>query len=183
MSKCYTQLDDLLKQFIRQQQMFFTASAASTGRINISPKGLDCLQILDDRSVAYLDLTGSGNETSAHLLENKRLTLMFCSFSGPPQILRLYGEGQVILPNDSQWEKLSKQFESYPGVRQIIQLQIDSIQTSCGFAVPLYDFVGQRDTLLKWADKKGTQGISEYQASKNQQSIDGNPTHLAQEEH
>ena len=181
MAKLYSQLDDSLQEFILKQQLFFTASAADTGRINLSPKGLDCLQILDNQSVAYLDLTGSGNETSAHLLENKRLTLMFCSFAGPPQILRLYGSGEVILPSHQTWNSLRERFENFPGVRQIIKLQIDSAQTSCGFGVPLYDFVGQRETLLKWAENKGPDGISEYQITKNFKSIDGKPTHLAED--
>jgi len=181
MGKFYSQLDDSLQEFILKQQLFFTASAGDTGRINLSPKGLNCLQILDSKSVAYVDLTGSGNETSAHLLENKRLTIMFCSFTGPPQILRLYGTGEVILPRDKKWKSHIAEFKQFPGTRQIIKLQIDSVQTSCGFGVPLYDFVGQRETLLKWAENKGPQGVSEYQASKNIESIDGKPTHLAED--
>jgi hypothetical protein len=178
MAKFYSELTDELQEFITRQHIFFTASAPSSGRINLSPKGIDTFRCLDRRTVAYLDLTGSGNETSAHLIENGRLTIMFCSFTQKPLILRLYGQGSVIRPKDDTWQSLADLFEPLPGTRQIIQMAIESVQTSCGYGVPLYDYVGERETLINWAEKKGEVGIRQYWHDKNQTSIDGLPTHL-----
>jgi Pyridoxamine 5'-phosphate oxidase len=139
-AKFYPELTDSLREFIAQQQIFFTASAPAHGRVNLSPKGIDTFRCLDDRTVAYLDLTGSGNETSAHLIENGRLTIMFCSFTQKPLILRLYGHGTVIRPRDAAWQDLYAHFSPTPGTRQIIQLAIASVQTSCGHGVPLYEY-------------------------------------------
>ena len=171
-------LDEKLTAFIQKQAMFFVATAPTEGRINLSPKGLDTLRCLDKTTVAFLDLTGSGNETAAHLSENGRLTMMFCSFAAEPKILRLYGTGTVIGQHDSKWDDFSQHFPSYPGTRQIIVLHIQSIQTSCGFGVPRMDLVGQRDTLGQWAEKKGPEGLKNYWREKNANSIDGLPTHL-----
>lgn len=179
MAKFYSELTDQLIDFIRQQQIFFTASAPEQGRINLSPKGMDTFRCLGSREVAYLDLTGSGNETSAHLQQNGRLTMMFCSFTGSPLILRIYGQGRVIQTHDSDWSDYLKHFESLPGQRQIVVLAIASVQTSCGFGVPEYEFVGHRDQLLQWAEKKGDAGLKAYRATKNQISIDGLPTGLS----
>lgn len=173
MAKFFQALTAEQKQFIGRQHLFFTATAPATGRINLSPKGMDTLRIIDDKTIAYQDLTGSGNETAAHISENGRMTIMFCAFEGEPLILRLYGKGEVVLPRDPQWEMLSTLFDELPGTRQIIQLNIESVQTSCGFGVPLYKFAGDRDTLVKWAWKKGDQGLSRYRREKNRQSIDG----------
>ena len=178
MAKFYSELTDSLQEFIAQQQIFFTASAPQSGRINLSPKGINTFRCLDDRTVAYLDLTGSGNETSAHLIENGRLTIMFCSFTEKPLILRLYGQGKVIRPGDAVWAELYAQFEPLPGTRQIIQLAIDSVQTSCGLGVPLYHYEGEREKLIQWAETKGTDGVRQYWQDKNQTSIDGLPTYL-----
>lgn len=178
MAKFYPELTEPLQQFIAQQKLFFTATAPQNGRINLSPKGIDTFQCIDRQTVAYLDLTGSGNETSAHLQENGRMTIMFCSFSEEPLILRLYGQGRVIRPRHPEWQKLHSRFESRPGERQIIVLAIESVQTSCGFGVPIYDFKCDRGTLLTWAEKKGDAGITEYWKEKNQVSIDGLPTQL-----
>ena len=178
MAKFYNKLDESLRDFIVQQKIFFTASAPEQGRVNLSPKGIDTLRCLSDEAVAYLDLTGSGNETAAHLTENGRMTMMFCSFTEKPLILRLYGQGSVIRRRDPAWEKLYSLFNSWPGERQIILLNIDSVQTSCGFGVPLYEYQGERETLLHWAEKKGEQGIHDYWKQKNQVSIDGLPTKL-----
>jgi Pyridoxamine 5'-phosphate oxidase len=166
--------------FIAAQQMFFVASAplSATGHVNLSPKGLDCFRVLGPNQVAYLDLTGSGNETSAHLRENGRITFMFCAFGGPPLILRLYGQGETVLPGSARWDELQPLFAAYPGARQIIVARIDRVQTSCGYAVPNYEYVGQRETLVKWANAKGTAGLESYRAEKNTQSIDGLPTAL-----
>ena len=181
MSKFYPALDDNLKAFIARQHIFFVATAPASGRINLSPKGLDGLRVLDDKRVAYLDLTGSGSESAAHLLENGRMTLMFCSFDGDPLILRLYGQGRAIRPGDQEWATLSPLFPALPGTRQIILLEIESLQTSCGAGVPLYAYNGERDTLLRWAEKKGEQGMRDYQHEKNRVSIDGLPTGLFEE--
>ena len=178
MAKFYTELTEPLQKFIAEQQMFFTASAPACGRVNLSPKGIDTFRCLDDQTVAYLDLTGSGNETSAHLIENGRMTIMFCSFNQQPLILRLYGQGSVVRPRDLEWEALDRLFFPTPGTRQIIKLSIESVQTSCGHGVPLYDYVGDRETLIRWAEKKGEDGLQQYWQEKNQISIDGLPTHL-----
>jgi hypothetical protein len=131
--------------------------------------------------VAYLDLTGSGNETSAHLRENGRLTLMFCAFRGPPRILRLYGTGAAALPGSPTWAELRPRFPDYPGARQLIVADIARVQTSCGFAVPRYDYAGQRDTLLRWAETKGEPGLEDYRQEQNARSIDGLPTPLGEQ--
>jgi hypothetical protein len=181
-AKLYDQITDRLAEFITAQPMFFVASAplAADGHVNVSPKGLDSLRILSPRRVAYLDLTGSGNETSAHLHENGRITFMFCAFSGPPNILRLYGQGYTVLPGSDEWTQLAPLFPHYHGARQIIVADIERVQTSCGFAVPQMDYVGQRDTLLRWADARDDQGLEEYRCEKNVRSIDGLPTPLAE---
>ena len=178
MGKFYESLNDDLKRFISAQRIFFVATAPHKGRINISPKGMDTFRCIDNRTVAYLDLTGSGNETSAHLLENGRMTVMFTSFSETPLVVRLYGQGRVVREGDSEWNRLYTLFEPLPGTRQIVVLHIDSVQTSCGYGVPVYKFVKQRDTLKKWAEKKGAHGIKEYWKENNLTSIDGLPTHL-----
>lgn len=178
MAKFYTELNEALREFIAAQRMFFNASAPNQGRINLSPKGLDTFRILSDQRVAYLDLTGSECETAAHLAENGRLTLMFCSFADKPLILRLYGRGWVVRPRDAQWHALRALFPPLPGERQIIGLDIESIMTTCGFAVPLYDFQGQRDALTDFTCKMGEQKMDEYRHERNQWSIDGLPTHL-----
>jgi hypothetical protein len=180
MAKLFPAIVPELRAFIEKQQMFFVASAPLTaeGHVNMSPKGLDCLRILSPERVAYLDLTGSGNETSAHLRENGRITLMFCAFAGPPRILRLYGHGRTVLPGDAEWTTLRPMFVDYPGARQIVVADITRVQTSCGFAVPRYDYVAQRATLLDWATAKGPEELEEYRAEKNACSIDGLPTPL-----
>jgi hypothetical protein len=182
MAKFYSELDDQLCEFIDRQQIFFTASAPSEGRINLSPKGMDTFRCLNHQQVAYLDLTGSGNETAAHLHQNGRITVMFCSFDQNPLILRLYGHGEVVTPNTSKWQEIwdSGKFADYPGQRQIIVVNIESVQTSCGFGVPMFEQQQERSTLSDWAAKKGVEGVREYQIQKNQTSIDGLPTHLTQ---
>lgn len=181
MAKFYSELNSSLQDFIQEQKLFFTATAPLQGRINLSPKGIDTLRCIDHQTVAYLDLTGSGNETAAHLRENGRMTIMFCSFSEKPLILRLYGKGRVIRAKDEEWQSLSSLFDSLPGKRQIIVLNIESVQTSCGYGVPLYEFKQERNTLLEWAQKKGEQGIKEYWQAKNLNSIDGLPTQLLED--
>jgi hypothetical protein len=178
MARFYDHLTDDLIAFIRAQPIFFTASAAPDTRINLSPKGLDTLRVLSPTHVAYLDLTGSGNETAAHLHADGRLTIMFCSFSDKPLILRLYGRGSVTTPRDPDWPTLLQHFGPLPGQRQIITLTIESLQTSCGFAVPELTLKNPRPTLTDWAENKGPEAIADYWKTKNTTSIDGLPTHL-----
>lgn len=178
MAKFYSELTAALQQFMAQQQLFFTATAPQNGRINLSPKGIDTFRCLDRHTVAYLDVTGSGNETSAHLSENGRMTIMFCSFTPKPWILRLYGTGSVIRPRDATWAELHDSFVPVAGARQIVRLAVESAQTSCGMGVPLYDYAGERGSLIDWAEQKGESGLHDYWQAKNQVSIDGLPTHL-----
>lgn len=178
MGKFCTEITPELKQFISEQQMFFTATAAATGRINVSPKGIDTLRQFDERTVAYLDLTGSGNETAALLAADGRMTIMFCSFAGKPWILRLYGKGEVVQLDSERGRELHRLFGSIPGERHIVALHVESAQTSCGMAVPLYEHKEQRDLLIDWAAKKGDEGMKEYRRNKNVTSIDGLPTGL-----
>ena len=178
MAKFYTRLDAQLQSFIGEQKMFFTATAPGVGRINLSPKGMDTLRCLDEgQRVAYLDLTGSGNETAAHLAENGRMTVMLCSFTEQPLILRIYGRGRVVRPADEEWSELRPLFPALPGERQIVVLEVESAQTSCGFAVPVYELKEERQMLVEWGLKKGEDGIREYRREKNQVSIDGRPAY------
>ncbi len=176
MSEKFNQLSQKHIDFIKNQQLYFVATAADQGLVNLSPKGMDSLRVISPHKVLWLNLTGSGNETAAHLLENKRMTIMFCSFQKQPLILRLYGKASVLHKNDSDWEKQAGLFPQYLGARQIFELDIEMVQTSCGFAVPLYQFQQQRETLLKSAEKKGIQGLKQYWQQKNSQSLDGKPT-------
>jgi hypothetical protein len=178
MGKFYTEITAELQRFIAEQQMFFTATAAATGRINLSPKGIVTFRCLDERTVTYLDLTGSGNETAALLAADGRITIMFCSFAGKPWILRLYGKGEVVPLNSDRGRELHSLFGWIAGERHLILAHIDSAQTSCGMAVPRYEFKQQRDELIQWASKKGDEGIREYRRTKNAVSIDGLPTRL-----
>lgn len=180
MAKFLDALDERLSTFIREQKMFFTATAPNDGRVNLSPKGLDTFRILDPRRVGYLDATGSGNETAAHLLQNGRITIMFCAFDDAPLILRLYGRGRSVQPGSADWSLLRSAFgPQMRGERQLIIVDIDSVQTSCGFGVPLYDFKEHRDRLTAWAERKGEEGVLAYRAEKNRMSIDGLPTGIA----
>jgi len=180
MAKVYDHLTDDVQQFIREQQMFFVATAPLTaeGHVNISPKGMDCFRVLSPNRVAYLDMTGSGNETSAHMAENGRITFMFCAFKGEPEILRLYGKGETLLPNAAEWETLIFQFPTYPATRQIITARIHRVSTSCGYAVPFFDYKGERETLIKYWRAKGDDQAPVYQRKNNLASIDGLPAPL-----
>lgn len=179
MAKVHPHIHAELKSWIEQQPVYFLASAPleSDGHINLSPRGLDSLRVTGENEVVILDLTGSGNETAAHLQQNGRLTVMFCAFSGEPRILRLYGHGEVILPDEGDWSRYHQLFtETLPGVRQIFKLNVERVQSSCGFGVPLMQLQSQRDLLTKWARKKGEQGLKDYRREKNATSIDGLPT-------
>ena len=168
------------KEFIEKQHIFFVATAplSSEGRINLSPKGLDCFRVLSECKVAYMDLISSGNETSAHTLENGRITLMFCSFEGPPNIMRLYGKGSTVLPGTEDWKIYAPHFIIYPSTRQIIVADIGLVQTSCGFGVPLFDYAAERDIHFDWADKKTKEELLDYSRQNNLISLDGLPTNL-----
>lgn len=181
MGKLFTAISDKHKDFIESQHLFFVATAPlnPVGHINLSPKGLDSFRILSPTRVAYMDITGSGNETSAHILENGRITFMFCAFDGPPNILRLYGNATTVLPGDKAWEDLSAHFIRFPSTRQIIVAEVYSVQTSCGFGVPYYEYKGERDHAEKWAEKKGADGLVSYQQQNNLVSLDGLPTALS----
>jgi hypothetical protein len=160
--------------WIREQHMFFVATAPldGDGHVNLSPKGLDTLRVLDDRTVAYLDLTGSGVETVAHVRENGRITLMWCAFDGPPRIVRVHGRGEVAGLDDARVAGL---FDDLPGARAVVVVHADRISDSCGYAVPRYEYQGQRSKLLEWADHRGPDGLDEYRVAKNATSIDGLP--------
>ncbi|WP_435018687.1 pyridoxamine 5'-phosphate oxidase family protein [Tundrisphaera sp. TA3] len=177
MSKVYERLDDRLAKFIGNQHVFFVATApdAPDGHLNLSPKGLDSFRILGPTSVAYLDLIGSGVETIAHLRQNGRITLMFCAFDGRPLIVRLYGRGRVVEPADPEWDGLIAGFPEYPGVRSVIVVDLDRIADSCGFAVPRYEYMGERSQLIDYANKKGPEAMEKYKAKENRRSIDGIP--------
>jgi hypothetical protein len=166
------------RAFIEAQHAFFVATAplSRDGHVNLSPKGMDTFRVLGPSRVAYLDLTGSGNETAAHLLENGRVTFMFCAFEGKPKTLRLYGVGRVASPGSTEWTELSPLFPALPGARQVILADVTRVQTSCGFGVPLMHFTGERDALVRWAEAKGDDGLREYRRRKNSASIDGLPT-------
>jgi hypothetical protein len=168
-----------LAQWISKQPMFFVATAPSgdDGHVNLSPKGLAGLAILGPRRAAYLDLTGSGAETIAHLRENGRLTIMFCAFEGPPRICRLQGRGTVHLLGSPEFAALAQDFPEVPGARAIIDVDVTRVSTSCGFGVPRMDVVGSRDDLIKWAARKGDDGLAEYRATRNARSIDGLPAY------
>lgn len=173
----FDSISDEIAAFIADQPLFFVATAPSSGgHINLSPKGLDTLRVLDPKTVAYMDLTGSGNETSAHLADNARLTVMFCSFGPKAMILRLYGRGRTVLPHDEGFDELKARFPALPGLRQFIVLDVERVQTSCGYAVPRMENPRERDTLLRWAEKKGEEGLSDYQRQNNVVSIDGLPS-------
>src|SRR4051812_38558199 len=151
MANFFSELDDKLIAFVREQRMFFVATAAKDGRINLSPKGMDTFRVFSPTRVGYLDLTGSGAETAAHVSADGRITVMFCSFGAKPLILRLYGRGEIVRPDDAKWGTLVKEFAALPGTRQIILMQIESLQTSCGFAVPRYEVVEERQMLIEWS--------------------------------
>lgn len=180
MGKEQEQITDEIRQFISAQRLFFVSTAPKEGgHINLSPKGFDCFRVLSPTKVGYLDIVGSGNETSAHLKENGRITIMFCAFDGSPNILRIYGKGYTVLPGDPEWDELSSNFNILPATRQIIVTDVLKVKKSCGFGVPLYQYSGERDHAVKWAQNKGADGLEEYKKEKNQYSMDGLRTPIA----
>ena len=178
MGQLYQEISENHRGFIAQQKVFFVGTATSESRVSVSPKGMDTLRVLDSNRVIWLNVTGSGNETAAHVQQNPRMTIMFCSFEGAPLILRLYGQAKVLHHNDPEWEVLLAMFDPIPGARQIFDLKIEQVQSSCGFGVPFYSYNGERDSLREWAIKKGGEGLKQYWKDKNQASIDGIPTNI-----
>ena len=178
MGQRYSEISDKLKRFIENQKIFFVGTATADSRLNISPKGMDSLRVLDKNRVVWLNVTGSGNETSSHIQDNPRMTIMFAAFEGAPMILRLYGNARVVHKQDPEWMELYSLFNPIPGARQVFDLAVDLVQTSCGMAVPYFDFIGEREQLRNWAVKKGDEGLKEYWQEKNQVSLDGKPTNI-----
>lgn len=178
MAQRYKELSDSHIDFITRQKMFFVGTATAESRVNISPKGMDSFRVLSKSRVAWLNVTGSGNESSAHVQHDPRMTIMFCAFEGQPLILRLYGRATVLHKIDAEWHGLCALFPPLPGARQIFDLRIDLVQTSCGMAVPYFSYVSDRESLNEWAARKGVEGLSRYQAEKNQLSLDDIPTHI-----
>ncbi len=175
MSKLRDCIDDELAAWLGEQHIFFVATAprSEAGYVSCSPKDGDSFRILGPMEVAYQDYTGSGAETAAHLRENGRNVLMFCGFQGKPDIVRIHGTGEVIVPGDTRFETMAVQFPSNPGTRAIVHVAVTRVSTSCGFAVPFMDYRAERETLNKWAASKGSEGLDEYRAAKNTRSIDG----------
>lgn len=176
--KLHESIDGRLREFIEKQPLFFVATAplSRDGHVNVSPKGLDgTFVVLDERTVAYLDLTGSGAETVAHLRENGRITLMFCAFEGPPNIVRLHGTGRYVGMNDAEFGSCRGLFADHPGARGVVVVDVERVSDSCGYAVPLMTHDGDRDLLTRWADNRGDEGLATYRATKNVTSVDGLP--------
>lgn len=178
MSKTFDGIDEKLARFLADQPVFFVATAptGAGGHINLSPKGVaGTFSILDPLTVAYLDLTGSGIETVAHLRDNGRIVLMFCAFAGPPRIVRLHGRGTVVLPGDRDWENLAARFPPQAGTRSVIQVALDRVSDSCGFGVPFMSYQKERNQLADWASRKSEEELTDYRRNKNAFSIDGLP--------
>ncbi|MDG2090971.1 MAG: pyridoxamine 5'-phosphate oxidase family protein [Gammaproteobacteria bacterium] len=178
MSEKFSELSSSLTSFIEKQHVFFVGTARTTGTVNLSPKGMNSLKILNSKELVWLNYTGSGNESAAHILENPRMTIMLCSFEKKPLILRLYGQARAVHPRDDQWDEYLKLFPESTGARQFFTMDIDLVQTSCGFAVPYYEFIEDREALVKWSNQKSGEAIEDYWQEKNQHSIDGFPTEI-----
>jgi Pyridoxamine 5'-phosphate oxidase len=176
MSEWFKSITPEMKQFIAEQKVFFVATAPHEGRINLSPKGMDTFRVVGKNRALYLDLTGSGNETAAHLLDDGRITIMFCSFDKTARIMRLYGRGRAIHPRDEKWNEYLALFPAEPGVRQIMEIEVEAAMTSCGYAVPRFDGLEERDTLRKYWQTRGDDAVMKYHEQKNLESIDGLPT-------
>ena len=178
MGKRFNEILQDHKEFILNQKIFFVGTAVPTGRINISPKGMDTFRVIDNNKVVWLNLTGSGNETAAHLVKNDRMTIMFCAFEGKPLILRLYGKAKIYHPRDTVYKEYISLFPQITGSRQIIEIEIDLVQTSCGTAVPFMDFKEERSQLRSWAEKQGEERLKTYWKERNSTSIDNFDTNI-----
>jgi hypothetical protein len=177
MGKIFESIDERLAEFIGRQHVFFVATAplSGDGHVNLSPKGLDTFAILGPREVAYLDFTGSGVETIAHLRENGRIVAMFCAFEGPPRIVRLHGRGRAVEEHDPGFAELRARFADYPDVRSVIRIELSRISDSCGYGVPLFEYQGERTQMTAWAERKGPEAIRSYRRQNNVKSVDGLP--------
>ena len=177
MAKTYDDIAPDLAGWLAEQHLFFVATAplAADGLVNCSPKGMDTFRVLGSREVAYLDLTGSGTETIAHLRENGRIVLTFCALAGPPRIVRLHGTGEVLVAGTPEFERLRPMFPDTPGARAVIRVRLSRVGDSCGYSIPRYEYVGERDTLVRWAENKGPEGLEAYRRERNATSIDGLP--------
>jgi len=178
MAKQFDSLSPAHRSFIEEQHMFFVATAAPEGRVNLSPKGMDSLVVMGENRILWLNLTGSGNETSCHLLQANRMTMMWCSFTTRPQILRCYGSARTVQEGDADWADLLAHFPAHRSARQIYDMSIDMVQTSCGYAVPFMDYAGERDTMQKWVDGKSDAELREYWRDRNAETLDGKPTRI-----
>ena len=178
MGALHDSIDEKIRSFIARQPLYFVASAPNDpeGHVNVSPKGHpETFQVIDEHTVAYLDLTGSGAETIAHARENGRVTIMFCAFEGPPNIVRLYGTARPVLPGNPGFDELVARFPAQPGTRSVIVVDVNRVSDSCGYSIPFLRYDGERETLRKWARKKGEDGMADYRAKRNTESIDGLP--------
>ncbi|MFT5692571.1 MAG: hypothetical protein ACI92E_001906 [Oceanicoccus sp.] len=181
MSEKFEKLTKKHIEFIQNQHIYFVGTAAPSGFVNVSPKGMDSFRVIDESKIAWLNLTGSGNESAAHILENARMTIMFCSFDKQPLTLRLYGQATTVYPREEKWADLIQLFPDNIGARQVFELEISLVQTSCGYSIPHYEFTSDRKTLSKWADRKGPEGISDYWSEKNRLSLDHKNTGIFDE--
>lgn len=178
MGKQFTELNSKHVEFIKNQKLYFVGTAGCEGKINVSPKGMDSFRVINNNKIVWLNLTGSGNETSTHVQENGRMTLLFCAFEGKPYILRLYGNSKVFHSRDSDWNSYISLFPNILGARQVFELEIEMVQSSCGFGVPFFEYKEDRTTLRDWTKIVGDDGIKEYWKEKNQKSLDGKPTNI-----
>lgn len=176
MAKQFDRIGSDHRAFITAQHVFFTGTAGPSGRVNISPKGMDSLRVIDENRILWLNFTGSGNETAGHLAQDPRMTLMWCSFTTRPMILRAYGTARTLHRNHPEWEARIALFGARPGARQIYDLSVETVQTSCGYSIPFFDHVADRDTLKSWAEDKGPDGVETYWSERNRTTIDGAPT-------
>ncbi|WP_341225208.1 pyridoxamine 5'-phosphate oxidase family protein [uncultured Arcticibacterium sp.] len=176
MAKIHPEISEDLKKFIEAQHIFFVGTAMQDGKVNVSPKGGDALRVIGPNKIVWRNLTGSGNETAAHIKKVNRITLMWCAFEGKPMILRCYGTAKAYHERDAEWEELNGLFPPNNGARQVYEIDIETVQTSCGFSVPFMDFKEDRNVLDKWAENKGRDGIKDYWQEKNTKSFDGAET-------
>ncbi len=176
----YDKLGDQHIAFVKDQPLFFTGTAGATGKVNISPKGMDSLRVLGPNRILWRNFTGSGNETAGHLAQVNRMTLMWCSFAARPMILRAYGTARTLHPGDADWTDLAAYFSDQAGMRQIYDMNVEMVQKSCGYAVPYFDHAGERDTLKRWTDDKGEDGLRQYWRDRNARTLDGAPTGISE---
>ncbi|KXF81917.1 pyridoxamine 5'-phosphate oxidase family protein [Enterovibrio coralii] len=179
MGKQFSELSDKHIEFIEKQKIYFVATAVENGSVNLSPKGGDSLRVINSKQIAWLNLTGSGNESASHVIQNPRMTVMFCAFEGSPLILRAYGQATVLHAKDERWDTFAPLFPKSVAARQIFVLDVDLVQSSCGMSVPYFSYEGDRDDLANWSTKQGKEGIEKYWLKKNQKSLDGFETEIA----